>query len=116
MPTDLERRFAEFNDAASREGRAAEQRSLEERFRANQADQAQGGSIRQGEPSQNLPVGATVGAIGGAMVGGAIAGPPGAVAGGLAGTAVGELAQQAYEVYKDCDEDNEQWRTFHIRK
>ena len=103
MPTDLERRFAEFNDAASREGRAAEQRSLEERFRANQADQAQGGSIRQGEPSQNFPVGATVGGIVGAGAGLALTGgnPLGAMGGGIIGTAAGELAQQGYEVLKD---------------
>ena len=88
MPTDIERRFAEFKDASQREGQAAVEQDAQARYEAYQADQAQGGSIRQGEPAQNFPVGATVGAIGGAIAGGAMAGPPGAVAGGIAGTAV----------------------------
>lgn len=103
MPTDLERRFAEFNEQATREGKAAEERALEARFRAVQADQAQGGSIRQGHPAVNFPVGATVGGMVGAGAGLAITGgnPVGALVGGAIGTGVGELSQQGYELLKD---------------
>lgn len=103
MPTDLERRFAEFNEQATREGKAAEERALEARFRAVQADQAQGGSIRQGHPAVNFPVGATVGGMVGAGAGLAVTGgnPVGALVGGAVGTGVGELAQQGYELLKD---------------
>jgi hypothetical protein len=103
MPTDLERRFAEFNEQATREGKAAEERALEARFRAVQADQAQGGSIRQGHPAVNFPVGATVGGMVGAGAGLAVTrgNPVGALVGGAVGTGVGELAQQGYELLKD---------------
>ena len=103
MPTDLERRFAEFNDQAAREGKAAEDRDVEERFRAHQAEKEGGGAVRQGEPSTNFPVGATVGGIAGAGVGLAVTGgnPVGAMVGGAAGTALGEVAQQGYELLKD---------------
>ena len=103
MPTDLQRRFAEFNEESVREGKEAESRDLQTRFSEHQAELGRGGVVRQGEPRLNFPVGATVGGIAGAGLGLAVTGgnPVGAMVGGAAGTALGEVAQQGYELLKD---------------
>lgn len=103
MPTELERRFAEFRQRDAQALKDADQTELDRKFRAYQQEQAQGGSIRQGGPRENPPIGATVGGMAGAGIGLAVTGgnPLGAIVGGIGGTFVGELGQQGYELLKD---------------
>lgn len=105
-PSHAERRAqasANLREDTLRTGKQRDAADLEARFRQHLEEQARGGTIRQGEPRLNFPVGATVGSLAGAGAGLAITGgnPIGAVVGGVAGTALGEVAQQGYELLKD---------------
>lgn len=99
----LEQDYARWKHERETAVQDEKDRQLEEEYAAYKKDQAQGGSVRQGSPSVNPPIGATVGGMIGAGTGLAVTGgnPAGAMIGGIGGTFVGELAQQGYELLKD---------------
>ena len=83
----LEEEFAAYKS----QGQASQEYGEWKRRQAHEADLRAGGSIKQGLPSRNLPVGATVGGVGATIA------SSGNIGIGLLGAAGGEAIQQGVE-------------------